>query len=235
MKQGILVAMLPFYLLIVIIFVGLAGIFSDTVTVVLQNQGPQRYHRIVIDAGHGGIDTGATSCTGAPESGINLEISLRLEDLFHFLGLETVMIRRSDTSVHTDGRTIAAQKISDLKERVRIVNETENAILVSIHQNTFSDSRYGGAQVFYANSDGSKDLANLLQSALGKNLNQGSNRNCKRANGVFLMENIRKTGLLIECGFLTNPEEEAKLRSKSYQQKLCVVIATVLAEYLSNT
>ena len=227
--------MLPFYLLALILFVGLAGVFSDTVTVVLQNQTPQRYHKVVIDAGHGGIDTGATSCTGVPESRINLEISLRLEDLLRFLGLETVMIRRTDTSVYTEGNTIASQKISDLKERVRIVNETENSILVSIHQNTFSDSRYGGAQVFYANTEGSKDLANTLQSVIANTINPGSNRSCKRANGVFLMENIRKTGVLIECGFLTNPAEEAKLRSKDYQQKLCIVIATGLAEYLSNT
>ena len=227
--------MLPFYLLALILFVGLAGVFSDTVTVVLQNQTPQRYHKVVIDAGHGGIDTGATSCTGVPESRINLEISLRLEDLLRFLGLETVMIRRTDTSVYTEGNTIASQKISDLKERVRIVNETENYILVSIHQNTFSDSRYGGAQVFYANTEGSKDLANTLQSVIANTINPGSNRSCKRANGVFLMENIRKTGVLIECGFLTNPAEEAKLRSKDYQQKLCIVIAAGLAEYLSNT
>ena len=227
--------MLPFYLLALILFVGLAGVFSDTVTVVLQNQTPQRYHKVVIDAGHGGIDTGATSCTGVPESRINLEISLRLEDLLRFLGLETVMIRRTDTSVYTEGNTIASQKISDLKERVRIVNETENSILVSIHQNTFSDSRYGGAQVFYANTDGSKDLANTLQSVIANTINPGSNRSCKRANGVFLMENIRKTGVLIECGFLTNPAEEAKLRSKDYQQKLCIVIVAGLAEYLSNT
>ena len=224
--------MLPFYLLALILFVGLAGVFSDTVTVVLQNQTPQRYHKVVIDAGHGGIDTGATSCTGVPESRINLEISLRLEDLLRFLGLETVMIRRTDTSVYTEGNTIASQKISDLKERVRIVNETENSILVSIHQNTFSDSRYGGAQVFYPKTDGSKELASAMQGALITIANPDSKRVCKKADGVYLMEHIEQTGILIECGFLSNPEEEALLRSADYQKKLCGIIAATVGSFL---
>lgn len=235
MKRGYWVAMLPFYLLALIISIGIASLFSDAVTVILQNQPPERYHKIVIDAGHGGIDGGATSCTGVLESAINLEISLRLEDLMRFLGYETVMIRRTDTSVYTQGNTIAAQKLSDLKERVRIVNETTNSVLVSIHQNTFSDSRYGGAQVFYADTDGSKILANLLQEGFTKALNPGSKRSSKKASGIYLMENICTTGVLIECGFLSNPTEEAKLRSPDYQKKLCAVIAAGLSEYLSNT
>ena len=235
MKREIWVAMLPFYLLSLILFIGIANVVSEAVTVIQQNQPPQRYHKIVIDAGHGGIDGGATSCTGVLESAINLEISLRLEDFIRFLGYETVMIRRTDTSIYTEGNTIAAQKLSDLKERVRIVNETDGGVLVSIHQNTFSDSRYGGAQVFYGDTDGSKELAGSLQSLFTKSLNPGSKRTSKKASGIYLMENIRTTGVLIECGFLSNPTEEAKLRSADYQKKLCAVIAAGLCEYLSNT
>ena len=235
MKRGYWVAMLPFYLLVTILFIGIAKGGSDAVTVISQNQPPEREHKIIIDAGHGGIDGGATSCTGVPESAINLEISLRLNDLMHFLGYETVMIRKTDISIHIDGNTIAAQKLSDLKERVRIVNKTDGGVLVSIHQNTFSDSRYGGAQVFYGDTVGSKELAGSLQSLFTRSLNLGSKRSCKKASGIYLMENIRTTGVLIECGFLSNPTEEAKLRSADYQKKLCAVIAAGLSEYLSNT
>ena len=190
---------------------------------------------IVLDAGHGGEDGGATSCTGVLESGINLEITLRLRDLLHLLGRETRMIRTSDISVYTKGGSIAQKKMSDLKERVRIVNTTPNAMLLSIHQNNFSDSRYSGAQVFYADTQGSERLAKALQCALISSLNKGSNRKCKQSDGVYLMEHISCPGILVECGFLSNPAEEARLRSPDYQRKLCCVIATTVSSFLSGT
>ena len=113
---------------------------------------------IIIDPGHGGEDGGAISCTGVSESKLNLEISLRLNDLLNLLGYDTCLIRDSDISIHTKGETIAQKKASDLKERVRIVNETENAVLLSIHQNQFPDSRYSGPQVFFHISEHSISL-----------------------------------------------------------------------------
>ncbi len=206
---------------------------SRAVTTMAEHTPPEREHIILIDPGHGGEDGGATSCAGILESTYNLDISQRLNDLFRLLGYETRMMRTTDTSIYTKGETIAQKKISDLKERVRITNETENALLLSIHQNQFSDSRYSGAQVFYP--EGSKDLAQAMQTALVKALNPGSSRKCKQSKGVYLMDHIQKPGLLIECGFLSNPEEEAKLRSKDYQQKLCCVIASTVDAFLSNT
>lgn len=208
---------------------------SRAVTVISERLPIAREHCIVIDPGHGGEDGGATSCTGALESNYNLEISLRLNDLLHLLGQDTRMIRDSDVSVYTTGDTIAKKKISDLKERVRVVNDTENALLVSIHQNQFSDPRYSGAQVFFAKTEGSRELAQKLQVALVTTLNPGSNRKSKACSGVYLMEHIACTGVLIECGFLSNPQEEAKLRSSDYQKRLCCVIAATLSQYLSNT
>lgn len=235
MKRYHWVGFLPFYLLAVIVFVGIAQIGSDAVTAVKQNTPVPRKYCFVIDAGHGGIDGGATSCTGVLESTINLEIALKLNDLMQFLGFDTVMTRTTDTSIHIKGETIAAQKVSDLKERVRIVNETENAVLISIHQNTFSDSRYGGAQVFYAANGNSRQLAEKLQTAFSQTVNTGSNRKCKTSKGIYLMEHIEQMGLLIECGFLSNPQEEAKLRNHAYQKQLCTVIASTIGTYLSNT
>ena len=234
MKRDNWIVFVPFYLLVVILFLGIANWGGEAITTLHQHRPVARTHCIVIDAGHGGIDGGATSCTGVLESQINLEIALRLEDMFHLLGYDTVMIRRTDESIYTEGNTIAAQKVSDLKERVRIANETPGAILISIHQNTFSNGKYHGAQVFYASGEESKELAQSLQSNLISVLNAGSQRKSKQAKGVFLMDNITCPGILIECGFLTNPEEEAQLRTPDYQRDLCgVIAATVSASLIS--
>lgn len=207
---------------------------NNAVTVLSENSPVTARKCVVIDAGHGGVDGGATSCTGVLESTINLEIALMLEDLFHLLGVDTYMIRTTDCSIYTQGDTIAAKKVSDLKERVRIVNNTKNAILLSIHQNHFSDSKYSGAQVFYAPTNGSGELAQQLQTLFVTTLNRGSNRKTKKSDGIYLMQNINCPGVLIECGFLSNPEEESKLRSHEYRLKLCVVIASACSTYLHH-
>lgn len=207
---------------------------SRAVEVISEGLPVERGSCIVIDAGHGGVDGGAVSCTGRPESGYNLEIALRLRDLLRLLGYETKMIRTTDISVYTAGETIGQKKISDLKERVRMVNETGDALLVSIHQNQFTDSRYSGAQVFYAATEGSQRLAETLQSAFAASVNPGSSRRAKKSDGVYLMERIQCTGVLVECGFLSNPEEEAKLADAEYQKKLCCVIAATVSSYLHD-
>ncbi len=205
---------------------------SDAVTTIAQNTPVPRSHILVIDAGHGGEDGGAISCTGVFESQINLQIALRLNDLLHLLGYETRMIRTTDTSIYTEGNSLAQKKASDLRNRVKIVEETENAILISIHQNTFPVGKYSGAQVFHNDTADSKALAQQMQATFIETLNPDSNRQCKGADGIFIMEHISKPGILIECGFLSNGEEEAKLRSADYQRMLCCVIASALSCYL---
>lgn len=220
-----------------LILLGILSVFLfGEKTIPAMNEEKFVYKRkcIIIDAGHGGVDGGATSCTGVLESQLNLQIALRLEDLLHLVGLDTVMIRRADVSVYTEGESIAAKKVSDLKERVRIVNSTKNAVLISIHQNTFSDPRYSGAQVFYATSEGSQKLARAMQQALVESLNPESNRKAKKGSSIYLLEKIKNTGVLVECGFLSNPEEEKKLRTDAYQLKLCTVIASVVCNDISN-
>lgn len=187
---------------------------------------------IIIDAGHGGEDGGATSCTGVLESNLNLEISLRLRDLMELLGCKTILLRDSDDALHTDGQTIAARKISDLKQRVHIINETDNAVLISIHQNHFSDSRYAGTQVFYAPTAESKMLAQNIQTATKETLQPNNTRQIKAADGIYLMQHIQTPGVLVECGFISNPAEEANLRDSEYQMKLCCVIASSCSRFL---
>lgn len=207
---------------------------GKAVTVIAQNRPIERGVCIVIDAGHGGIDGGATSCTGKLESSFNLEIALRLNNLMQFLGYDTKLVRESDISVHVKGETISQKKLSDLKERVRIVNETPNALLLSIHQNIFSEEKYSGAQVFYGTSGESEILAGHLQNAFIANLNPGSRRRSKKSDGIYLLDHINCTGILIECGFLSNVREEALLRDKEYQKRICTVIACSVSTFLSN-
>ncbi|MBR4972557.1 MAG: N-acetylmuramoyl-L-alanine amidase, partial [Oscillospiraceae bacterium] len=163
------------YLLVGMIAIAVTVGADRAVTTIAENTPIEREQIIVIDAGHGGEDGGAVSCSGALESHINLQIALRLNDLLHLLGYETIMIRSTDISVYTEGSTIAARKVSDLKQRVRTVNQTKNAILISIHQNTFPDGKYSGAQVFYNQNVSAKELAERMQQTFVSHLNIGSN------------------------------------------------------------
>lgn len=224
----------PILALAVLLFIVIGFLGNRAVTVFAEKTPSKNRHCIIIDAGHGGEDGGATSCTGILESTFNLEIALKLEPLFHLLGYPTQMVRRTDTAIHTQGETIAARKASDLKARVRLANETENALLISIHQNYFTESKYSGAQVFYPKTEGSQALASVLQKAFCEKLNPGSRRREKTASGVYLMDHITCPGLLIECGFLSNPDEEASLRSPEYQKKLCCTIAATVSSYFAS-
>lgn len=230
-KSNTAASTLCFYLFIITLF--LIGTFlgNRTVTAVSGMLPAGGKRCIVIDPGHGGEDGGAVSCTGKNESSFNLEIALRLDDLLHLLGAETRMIRNTDTAVYTKGETIAQKKVSDLKERVRIANSIGNTLLISIHQNTFPEGKYSGAQVFYARTAGSEALAKSLQTALITNLNPGSSREAKQGSGIYLMDKLEIPGILVECGFLSNSREEALLKTPEYQKKLCCIIAVTALRF----
>ncbi len=213
----------------------LVHMMSRSVSVMAENRRQEDRHCILIDPGHGGEDGGAVSVTGRPESAYNLEIALRLRDLLQLLGYDTKMTRETDVSIYTKGETLSQKKASDLKERVRIANSAENALLLSIHQNFFPQERYAGPQVFYAAAQGSEQLAKQLQILLISGLSPGSSRKAKKASGIYLMENIQCPGVLIECGFLSNYREEAALRQQEYQKKISALIAAGVCQYLSNT
>ena len=136
---------------------------------------------VVLDAGHGGEDGGATGVSGTSEAALNLDISLRLRDLLRLCGVRVSMIRETDTAVYSDGcRTISEKKVSDIKNRTETVNQTENALLLSVHQNFFTEGKYHGAQVFYAKTPGSQALAEQLQANLALGLEPGNRRQCKK-------------------------------------------------------
>lgn len=228
-------SLLPVYLLVLAGFLMLAIGGSRAVTVWSASAPVTGRKTVVIDAGHGGVDGGATSCTGILESQFNLEIALKLNDLMHLLGIQTRMIRDTDCSVYTQGETIAQKKISDLRERVRIANSIEDCVLISIHQNHFSDSKYSGAQVFYPETTGSRELSSMLQDNFKSTLNPDSNRAIKKADGIYLMQHVNCPAALIECGFLSNHQEEYLLRTQEYQQKICSVIACTVSTWIWGT
>lgn len=234
MRKSLIHAMLPAYCIVLTLFLTV-GLISNRIITVMQENAPIE-NRIcaIIDAGHGGVDGGASTADGVLESNINLQTALRLNDLMHLLGIKTLMIRTTDISIYTQGNTIAARKISDLRERVRIVNETKNGFLISIHQNHFSDSRYSGAQVFFCADSDSAQFAKTLQAEFVKCLNPGSRRQAKRANGVYLMQHLQRSGVLIECGFLSNETEGHLLQSPDYQKKICCVIGAVTSQYFNE-
>ncbi len=190
--------------------------------VVTQRTGP-----LVLDAGHGGEDGGAVSITGVPESRINLSIVLSLRDVLGLYGVDPILLREEDISLHTgDANTLREKKRSDLKNRTAAIEAVEGGTLISIHQNTYPGSRYHGTHVFYAPTDGSQALADHVQNSIKTALQPDNERAVKQIpDTVYIMNHITCPGILIECGFLTNPAEEAMLRDPDYQRKLSAVIA----------
>ena len=183
---------------------------------------------IVVDAGHGGEDGGALSADGTViESGINLAIALDARELLRFLGVPVVMTRTEDVSIYSPGATTLRQKkVSDLKNRVALVNGTEGALLVSIHQNSLpSMPRVQGAQVFFGAVEGSDRLAASVQAALNASVN-GKTKKSERQidSSIYLMKNVRCPAILVECGFLSNAAEAALLQTPQQQRLLAAAI-----------
>ncbi len=223
------------YTLLLATFAGGAEFFAER-TVRVQSAAQTVIYDIptvVIDPGHGGEDGGAVSASGIKESDLNLQICLRMDDLFRFLGIPTAMTRKEDISIYdASARTVSEKKVSDLKHRAAIVENTQNAVFVSIHQNMFTDGKYSGAQVFYAPTEHSDELAESLQSCLRDSLDPANHRETKKCEAVWLMEHISCTGVLVECGFLSNAEETQKLRTDDYQKKLACVIVSQISQFL---
>lgn len=183
---------------------------------------------VVIDPGHGGEDGGAVSPDGVMESQINLAVSQRLSDLLRFAGQRTLLTRTEDVSIHTEGDTMRARKVSDIHHRVDIVNGTEGSVLLSIHQNSLPSSRVThGAQVFWNTKEGAEQLAGVVQDSLNTAINTGNEKLPKKIPAtIYLMKHVTAPAILVECGFLSNSTETAKLQEPSYQLKLAAAIAT---------
>lgn len=191
---------------------------------------------LIIDAGHGGADGGASTAGGVLESDINLELALKLNTLAHLYGKDTVMTRETpDIAYPAEANTIAKQKVYDQKTRVALINQYPDGILLSIHQNFYPDSRPAGAQVLYGHSPESEVFGKLLHVNLVAALDPANRRVAAPIDeNIYLMRNAQCTAALVECGFLSNPTEAALLNDATYQNKLSVVLLASYLEYLEN-
>lgn len=189
---------------------------------------------IVLDAGHGGADGGASGPDGTRECDLNLAITLKTDAVLGLLGEETLLLRSTDTDLSSsDAKSISQKKVSDIRRRVELTNSQPGAILVSIHCNTYSQEKYHGAQVFY--TGGAKEFGETMQLALKSGVDPSNARMAKAVSpDVYLMNHIKVPGILVECGFLTNQEELTNLKDPDYQTRLAVTIAVTAANQASE-
>lgn len=193
--------------------------------------------RIVIDAGHGGMDGGCVSVNGVPEKGINLNIALTERDILTVLGYDPVLTREEDKSIFDEGVVgTGKQKQSDMKNRLAMFTDKDTDIAISIHQNQFTDSRYSGAQMFYSRRNSAGEaLAAAMQKQFVSLLQPNNERETKPVDDeLYLLDKTEKPAVMIECGFLSNPEEAAKLEDTSYQRLIAFTVATGLIEYTNS-
>lgn len=189
---------------------------------------------IIIDAGHGGEDGGAVSENGLLEKDINLSIALALQKFFVQGGFQVKMIRTGDYAVYSDeASTLREKKISDIHNRADICNENPNNIFISIHQNKFEQSKYKGTQVFYSENDSlSSPLAECIRSSVKGLLQPDNNRQCKPTDdSVYILKNATIPAVLVECGFLSNPQEAELLSTQEYQNKIAFSIYSGFNEF----
>ena len=224
-KIVLLVALLAAAAVFVKIFVSNGGLKP----VIRQNS----RSTLVLDAGHGGIDGGAISDSGLKESDINLQIALKTEALVRFLGIDTVMTRETDTD-NSDNK--AYSEHDNLVQRVKLANSTENAVLISIHQNKFPSAVVSGAEVMYSDNDDSKALGLITQDNLVTLLDSSNRRVARPApKELLLTSSVECPTILVECGFMSNPQEVQKLASNDYQLKLAAILAGSYIQFLNNT
>lgn len=196
----------------------------------------QKLPVIILDAGHGGFDGGCVSTEGVPEKGINLNILLKLRDLLLISGYEVEVTRDTDTSIHDSGiEGIANQKSSDMDNRLELFNKYDNAVCISIHQNQFTDPFYSGAQMFYSATDSrSEKLAKSLQKSF-QNLQPENKREIKLCGKeLFLCYYSENPTVMVECGFLSNPDEASLLNTDEYQEKVALTIFSGLNNFISE-
>lgn len=191
---------------------------------------------VIIDPGRGGEDGGAVASDGTVESNLNLAASLKLREIFRFCGMEPIMTRETDISIYSDGAsTLREKKISDLKNRVALVNETENAVLISIHQNSLPTAPSAcGAQVFYNRADGAEDFAVFVQSQLNSLNGEKKKTEKQISSDIYLMKNVTAPSILIECGFMSNQSDLQLLKTDTHQIHLALAIASGYYERLNK-
>lgn len=179
--------------------------------------------KVVIDPGHGGNDPGKVAVDGSLEKDINLEIALKLGEFLKQKGMEVYYTRQTDMGLYSS--TAVSKKAEDLKKRCAIIENTEPDITISIHQNSYTDKNVKGAQVFYySQSPKAKVLAEAIQSSIKKVADRKNTRSPKANDSYYMLKRTGSPTVIVECGFLSNPDEAERLQTKAYQTKLVEAI-----------
>ena len=189
---------------------------------------------IIIDAGHGGEDGGAVVQGDILEKDINLSISQKSNEVLSLFGFSTFMVRDSDEMIYDDGsKTLRQKKNSDLRNRLRLMSNFDNAIYISIHQNKYEDNRIWGAQTFYSpNNENSPILAEFIQSSIVSLLQNHNKRKIKETGtNIFVIYNATKPAVMVECGFMSNSDELSKLIDDNYQNMMSFSISYGILNY----
>ncbi len=189
---------------------------------------------VIIDPGHGGVDGGAVGYNGVIEKDINLKISLKLRTFFEASGFRVIMTREDDISIYDEGSdTVREKKKTDIYNRSKLLEENPDAIFISIHQNKFEQSQYSGTQVFYSgNNDNSKLLAQFIQTNVKDMLQKNNDRQIKPAgDNLYILYHAKSPAVMVECGFLSNPQESVLLQDDKYQDKIAFAIYCGTLDY----
>ena len=189
---------------------------------------------VIVDAGHGGEDGGAVAPDNSFEKDYNLDIALKLEAVLKLYGCNVVMTRKDDIMTCDENlKTQRQKKVSDIRNRLAIINKYNNAVFVSVHQNKFSDSKQKGTQVFYSpNNLKSKNLADCIQKSVVLNLQKDNKRLTKKSGtDIFLLYHSTIPSVLVECGFLSNKDDLALLKKDEYRREIAYLIANGIIEF----
>lgn len=188
---------------------------------------------VVVDAGHGIPDEGAQSSRGTTEAATNLAIAFKLQNLLESSGCTVILTRSDENAIYDiDSKTLKQKKVSDIRNRVKIGNESSADIFVSIHLNKIPQQQYDGWQTFYnEKSEDGKRLARLIQSSLNEAIQKENNRVAKSIENIYIINNVEIPTTIVECGFLSNPEEEKNLLDDSYQNRLAWGIYNGIIDY----
>lgn len=191
-----------------------------------------RRYTVIIDAGHGGFDGGAVAPDGTLEKDLNLSVALKLDSVLKIMGYDTVLVRDTDVSTADDKGTERSQKVSDIKARLRLTEKYKDALFVSIHMNKYTSPQPHGAQVFYSQVDGSKELAECIQRSITAGVQTDNKRVVKKTTkDIYLLYHAVIPSVIAECGFISNPDDLLKLKSDEYQLKMAAAIAAGINDY----
>lgn len=218
-------------ILLVVLILLCTNLFSiEHQTTFKDTQGPPT---VVIDPGHGGKDPGKVGVNNVLEKDINLAIALQLKSYLELQGLKVIMTRETDQGLYSEGAK--NKKKEDLNARVEIINLSKALLVISIHQNSYDQKSCKGAQVFYfEGSLNGEKLAECVQQSMISNVDSGNKRTIKANKSYFLLKQSHITAAIVECGFLSNPQEADLLNTKEYQEKVAYGIGEGILAYFKQ-